>query len=251
MHETYPGNRQDAEVFKSALPRVARRLEALGGDPGDITLVFDNGNLSPEGFEAVGVTKLAFVAARGPPSTKSCSTSPSASSPRACCPTARRSSITAPPPRSTGQSGRPTWSSTRPRKRSASPSSDSSSTGNSSQLKAYFQEEGRLDPATLAGKKGRGQKWLEKAEVEKKVAGIIGGAPFKGIITCTVAPREINSHLQEALLLVRVCRHRRAEEARGNAGQIGPLHQPRRLDSGRGYLGVPGEVRQSSTRSSK
>ena len=40
--------------------------------------------------------------------------------------------------------------------------------------KAYFQEEGRLDPTTLAGKKGQGQKWLEKAVVEKKVAKIIG-----------------------------------------------------------------------------
>jgi transposase len=53
--------------------------------------------------------------------------------------------------------------------------------------KAFFQEQGRLDPATLAGKKGQGQKWLEKVEVEKKVAAIIGAAPYKGVITFAVA----------------------------------------------------------------
>ncbi|HMF29793.1 MAG TPA: IS1634 family transposase [Candidatus Lokiarchaeia archaeon] len=187
MHETYPGNRQDAEVFKSVPPRVARRLEALGGNPSDITLVFDNGNLSPEGFEAVESTKFAFVAARRPSEHKKLLHVSTGEFTECTMPNGKKVQYYATTAKIYGAQ-RTTYVVLDPaaqKKRVAE-----------FRLKldrkilaanAYFQEEGRLDPATLAGKKGQGQKWLEKAEVEKKVAGLVGKAPFKGVIAFAVA----------------------------------------------------------------
>src|SRR5271157_2256628 len=187
MHETYPGNRQDAEVFKSVPPRVARRLEALGGNPRDITLVFDNGNLSPEGFEAVESTKLAFVAARRPSEHKKLLHVSASEFADCTMPNGKKVQYYRTTAKIYGAQ-RTTYVVLDPaahKKRVAEfrLKIDRKILA----VKAYFQEEGRLDPATLVGKKGLGQKWLEKAEVEKKVANIIGKAPFKGVITFAVA----------------------------------------------------------------
>jgi len=64
MHETYAGNVQDALEFKQVPQRIADRLIALGRDPKQITLVFDNGNHSKDAFAAIDEIKLGFIASR-------------------------------------------------------------------------------------------------------------------------------------------------------------------------------------------
>lgn len=62
MHETYPGNEQDAKAFKRVPEMVANRLKALGRKPGDITLVFDKGNHSLDAFKMIDKEGFKFIA---------------------------------------------------------------------------------------------------------------------------------------------------------------------------------------------
>ncbi len=62
LHYTYAGNTQDAETFKTVPAKVMAHWHQLGYDPANITLSFDKGNLSPEGFEALDANKFKFIA---------------------------------------------------------------------------------------------------------------------------------------------------------------------------------------------
>lgn len=62
MHETYPGNSQDAGQFKTVPERIANRLAALGRETGDLTIIFDKGNHSPEAFDMIDKHGLKFIA---------------------------------------------------------------------------------------------------------------------------------------------------------------------------------------------
>lgn len=64
MHEAYEGNVQDAKEFKNVPQRIAERLQALGREPEQITLVFDKGNHSKEAFSAIDDLGLGFIASR-------------------------------------------------------------------------------------------------------------------------------------------------------------------------------------------
>jgi transposase len=186
MHETYPGNRQDAEVFKTSLPQVEQRLLALGGNPGDVTLVFDNGNLSLDGFKALDKSGLRFVASRRPSEHKKLLHVSSD----------EYAAITL--PNNKAAKYYPTtafiYGATRTVYVVLDPAARKKRVAEFRlkldrkivAAKTYFQDAGRLDPATLAGKKGKGQIWLEKTEVERKVAEIIGAAPYKGVVTFAV-----------------------------------------------------------------
>jgi transposase len=69
FHETYPGNRPDAVEFRIALVKLKARWEVLwpaGTPPQDITLVFDKGNNSAEGFERLDETEFHFVGSLSP-----------------------------------------------------------------------------------------------------------------------------------------------------------------------------------------
>jgi transposase len=69
FHETYPGNRPDAVEFRSALAKLKARWEMLrpaGTAPQDITLVFDKGNNSAEGFERLDESEFHFVGSLSP-----------------------------------------------------------------------------------------------------------------------------------------------------------------------------------------
>jgi transposase len=64
FHETYEGNRPDAVEFRSALAKLQQRWQAFvpaGTAPQDMTVVFDKGNNSAEGFEMLDQTEFHFV----------------------------------------------------------------------------------------------------------------------------------------------------------------------------------------------
>lgn len=62
MHKTYPGNEQDSKRFKTVPGEIHQRLQLLGQDPTQVTLVFDKGNHSTEAFQAIEASKIGFIA---------------------------------------------------------------------------------------------------------------------------------------------------------------------------------------------
>jgi transposase len=66
FHEPYPGNRPDAVEFRSALAKLRQRQEEFTHQCQDITLVFDKGNNSTEGFEMLDGTEFHFVGSLSP-----------------------------------------------------------------------------------------------------------------------------------------------------------------------------------------
>jgi len=66
FHETYAGNRPDAVEFRSALSQLQRRQEEFTRQCREITLVFDKGNNSAEGFEMLEGTEFHFVGSLSP-----------------------------------------------------------------------------------------------------------------------------------------------------------------------------------------
>jgi transposase len=55
------GNTADVRAFEAALPRLVRRLEALGVEPSSISLVFDKGNNSAANLARVDKAGIGFV----------------------------------------------------------------------------------------------------------------------------------------------------------------------------------------------
>jgi len=66
FHESYAGNRPDAVEFRSALTKLQQRQEEFTQQCQDITLVFDKGNNSTEGFEMLDGTEFHFVGSLSP-----------------------------------------------------------------------------------------------------------------------------------------------------------------------------------------
>lgn len=70
LHDIYPGNVQDAKLFKEQVPHLLERLKRVGIDPKEICLVFDKGNLSPEAFDQINDAKIRFVCSTRPSTQK-------------------------------------------------------------------------------------------------------------------------------------------------------------------------------------
>ena len=66
FHETYQGNRPDAVEFRSALSKLRQRQETLTKQCEQITIVFDKGNNSQDGFEMLEDSDFHFVGALSP-----------------------------------------------------------------------------------------------------------------------------------------------------------------------------------------
>nr|MDO8084388.1 IS1634 family transposase [Candidatus Sigynarchaeum springense] len=71
LHLVYPGNVQDASHFRDgALPRLKQRLEELNIPAATVTLIFDKGNLSEEAFEIIDALKCKYICSDRPSSHK-------------------------------------------------------------------------------------------------------------------------------------------------------------------------------------
>lgn len=70
LHEVYPGNVQDAKLFKEQVSRLLERLTRMGIDPREVCLVFDKGNLSQEAFDQINDTGIRFVCSIRPSTQK-------------------------------------------------------------------------------------------------------------------------------------------------------------------------------------
>jgi transposase len=70
LHEVYPGNVQDAKLFKEQVPRLLKRLKQVGIGPQEICVVFDKGNLSQEAFDQINDTGIRFICSIRPSTQK-------------------------------------------------------------------------------------------------------------------------------------------------------------------------------------
>jgi len=66
MHEVYPGNVQDARLFRDEISRLLKRLKRIDIDPRELCLVFDKGNISEEAFEQINASGMHFIASIRP-----------------------------------------------------------------------------------------------------------------------------------------------------------------------------------------
>jgi len=66
MHETYEGNVPDVSHFKQVLALMERRFKAIGLELPEITLVFDKGNNSEDGYKFLDSKQIHFVSSIRP-----------------------------------------------------------------------------------------------------------------------------------------------------------------------------------------
>lgn len=70
MHEVYPGNIQDANLFRKEISRLLERFKRIDVDPRELILVFDKGNISQEAFDQINASGMYFVASIRPSTQK-------------------------------------------------------------------------------------------------------------------------------------------------------------------------------------
>ncbi len=70
LHDIYPGNAQDAKVFKEQIPHLLERLKRVGISPYELCLVFDKGNLSQEAFDQINSANIRFICSIRPSTQK-------------------------------------------------------------------------------------------------------------------------------------------------------------------------------------
>ncbi|MFV2015547.1 MAG: IS1634 family transposase, partial [Candidatus Heimdallarchaeota archaeon] len=70
MHQVYAGNVQDATHFKTQHQNILHRIEELGLNHSELTLVFDKGNISKEAFEGIDASNIKYICSVRPSSHK-------------------------------------------------------------------------------------------------------------------------------------------------------------------------------------
>jgi len=70
MLEVYPGNIQDAPLFRDELTRIFKRLKDIGVKNEELCLVFDKGNISPKAFEQINDSGIRFICSIRPSTQK-------------------------------------------------------------------------------------------------------------------------------------------------------------------------------------
>lgn len=70
LHEVYPGNVQDAKLFKEQIPRLLEMLKRVGINPREICLVFDKGNISQDSFDQINEAGVPFICSVRPSTLK-------------------------------------------------------------------------------------------------------------------------------------------------------------------------------------
>ena len=70
IHEVYPGNVQDAKLFRDELKRLFKRLKVIGVKTEELCLVFDKGNISPKAFDQINDSDIRFICSIRPSTQK-------------------------------------------------------------------------------------------------------------------------------------------------------------------------------------
>jgi transposase len=176
MHHAYPGNDQDAKAFKKVPKQVADRIKALGSDPANITLVFDKGNHSPKAFKALDGKQIGFIASARNSMLKDLLHVADDKFTKAILPVSGKAVEYYKTKRKFYNDERTIFVIIDPAKRKKQVIDFQAKLKKKiKNIKAYFKN--RLNNAD----------WSDKAVVEKKVASMIGRAPFVAVIVAVVS----------------------------------------------------------------
>ena len=185
FHLVYPGNVQDASHFKeTALPRLNQRLKEQDISLTNVTLIFDKGNLSPKGFDLIDDWKLNYI----------CSDRPSGHKDLLSIPSDEFKLHTLPNGNEVGVKDfyLNKYGKTRRFVAILNPNEEKWNLENFkakvqkkiAKIKVFFKD--RLIFAPGEKRRGQGDKWRIRAEVEKKIKKMIGREPFAKVIVATV-----------------------------------------------------------------
>lgn len=201
-HETYAGNLQDARVFKGGPPggegvdgttetrgaipaHLTTRLRDLGRGPGRVTIIFDKGNLSPAGMAAVERAGLGFVASRRNSTHKDLLHHPGEKFTQTTLPLTGKAVLYHETTRRIYGKARRTIATLDPAKQKKDVLKFRANVARRVvEINDYFAERATFQPGEPS--RGRGDKWREKAEIEKKVKAMVGRRPFRGVIRVDV-----------------------------------------------------------------
>jgi transposase len=185
FHLIYPGNVQDASHFKeAALPRLKRRLEEQNVEFPTVTLIFDKGNLSQEGFDLIDDWKCDYICSDRPSTHKDLLNIPAEEFELHVLPNGNEIGVKDFHLDKYGKTRRfiavynpneEKWNHENFKKKIQK---------RISEIDDYFKN--RLVFAPGEKRKGQGDKWRIRAEVEKKINAMIGGSPFAEVIVATV-----------------------------------------------------------------
>lgn len=185
FHLVYPGNVQDASHFKeAALPRLKLRLEEQDVAFDTVMLIFDKGNLSQKAFDLIDDWRFDYI----------CSDRPSTHKDLLNIPLEEFELHTLPNGNKVGVKDFHLNKYGKIRRFVAvyNPNEEKWNRENFkakipkkvAEIEEYFKN--RLIFAPGEKRKGQGDKWRIRAEVEKKVKAMIGGSPFADVIIATV-----------------------------------------------------------------
>jgi transposase len=211
FHYTYPGNCQDAGIFKempkqegietaeSVPTRVVRFLNSLNLDPKEVTMVFDNGNLSEEGMAYMEEGQIKFIASRRPSTHKSLLQIPSTKFTDHIFSISGKSIKYYKTSSKVYGKPRTVYMTLDPAKQKKKICEFRAKIAKKqAEIDEYFAD--RLDPQNSVDARGQGQKWLKRAEVELKIQKMIGRAPLKKVISVQVeGPDEVDANSEERI----------------------------------------------------
>lgn len=203
MHETYPGSRQDAGVFRGLLNEdeggkgdngemienvpmlVAGRLKSLGCNMKRVTMVFDKGNLSDDGMKAIDDENLGFIASRRPSTHKDLLHVPMDKFTGTTLPTTGKKVKFYKTTRKIYGEMRTVYVTFDPAKHRKEVTKFNIKLDEKiAEITGYFKDRASFPRGKT--RRGMGEKWRERAEVEKKVKTMIGRNPFKDVLVATV-----------------------------------------------------------------
>lgn len=190
FHLAYPGNTVDAIHFKSAIIALKARLKVLEMSPTSVVLTFDKGNLSPEGFDLIDEMELGYICSDRPSTHKDVLSIPPEEFTMHELPNGKQVGVKEFNAEKYGKERRfiavynpneASWNLENLEKKI---------TKKITEIKKYFSE--RVTFAPGERRRGQADKWRKMIEVKAKIKDMIGGEPYKSIITFVISgPEEI------------------------------------------------------------
>nr|MDO8119388.1 hypothetical protein [Candidatus Sigynarchaeota archaeon] len=177
---------ENGEVRQSSVPMlVAQRLQAIGCDPKRVTMVFDNGNLSSDGIKALEEAGLGFIASRRPSTHKDLLSHPIDQFTETTLPVTGKKIKYFRVNRTIYDKKWTVYVTFDQAKHDKDVLKFGSHVESKiGKISAFFKD--RLDFTPGKKKKGQGDKWRERSEVERKIKSMIGPRPFKDVIKANV-----------------------------------------------------------------
>jgi len=185
FHLVYPGNVQDSTHFKKmALPRLKRRLKEQKLPLANITLIFDKGNLSPDSFKLIDDWKLEYICSDRPSTHKDLLDLPPDEFRLHTLPNGNKVGVKDFYLKKYGKNRRFIAVYNPSEEKWNRKNFEAKIYKKIAAIELFFKD--RLIFAPGEKRKGQGDKWRIRTEVENKVKAMIGGRSFADVINITV-----------------------------------------------------------------